>query len=99
MDITIEQVEKLMERTDISYAEAKTALEAADGDILEAIIALEKAGKTANQTGSYSTNGAPPAGTAANDGSGQNSYGGYGGQNDGASANETSNFGPSLTAK
>ena len=40
--ITLEQVEKLRERANISYDEAKAALEKTNGDILEAIINLEK---------------------------------------------------------
>jgi NACalpha-BTF3-like transcription factor len=45
MDISIEKVEKLMEKADVGYAEAKAALEAADGDLLDAVIRLEKEGK------------------------------------------------------
>ena len=40
--ITIEQVEKLKKYTGVSYATAKEALEQTDGDILEAVILLEK---------------------------------------------------------
>ncbi|HHU17655.1 MAG: DUF4342 domain-containing protein [Anaerovoracaceae bacterium] len=43
--VTLEQVEKLREYANISYDEAKTALENADGDILQAIIELERQGK------------------------------------------------------
>lgn len=39
--ITLEQVEELRRRANISYDEAKSALEETDGDILEAIINLE----------------------------------------------------------
>ena len=42
---TIEQVEKLKEKANVTYEEAKTALEAANGDMLDAIIYLEKQGK------------------------------------------------------
>lgn len=42
--VTLEQVEKLREYGDITYDEAKQALEEAKGDILEAIIILEKQG-------------------------------------------------------
>jgi hypothetical protein len=62
MDISIEQVEKLKERADITYEEAREALEKAGGDLLEAIILLEREGKTARNTGFYSTNGALPVG-------------------------------------
>lgn len=42
--VTLEQVEKLREYGDITYDEAKRALEEANGDILEAIIILERQG-------------------------------------------------------
>lgn len=40
--VTLEQVEKLREHANISYEEAKKALEETNGDILEAIVNLEK---------------------------------------------------------
>lgn len=40
--VTLEQVEELRRHADISYNEAKAALEETNGDILEAIINLEK---------------------------------------------------------
>ena len=43
-----EKVEKLRQRADVSYEDAKKALEAANGDLLDAMIYLEKEGKTAN---------------------------------------------------
>jgi hypothetical protein len=57
MDVTLEQVEKLVNLTGISFEEAKKALDAADGDIREAIIAMERAGNTEKRTGAYGTNG------------------------------------------
>lgn len=48
---TLEQVEKLCTMANISYEEAKAALEAANGDLLEAIIYLEKQGKISAPTG------------------------------------------------
>jgi len=42
---TLEQVEKLRTMANVSYDEAKTALDAVNGDLLEAIIYLEKQGK------------------------------------------------------
>ena len=45
MGITLEQVEKLREKADVSYNDAKEALEASDGDLLEALIYLERQGK------------------------------------------------------
>lgn len=52
--ITIEQVEKLKKYTGVSYATAKEALEQTDGDILEAVILLEKQQKIQPQ-GGYTT--------------------------------------------
>jgi hypothetical protein len=43
--VTLEQVEKLREHADVSYDEAKAALENAEGDILQALIDLERQGK------------------------------------------------------
>ncbi|MDQ7095389.1 ubiquitin [Desulfosporosinus sp. PR] len=48
---TLEQVEKLCAMANISYEEAKAALDAANGDLLEAIIYLEKQGKVSTPTG------------------------------------------------
>ena len=42
---TLEQVEKLRAMSDISYEEAKAALDAAGGNLLDAVIYLEKQGK------------------------------------------------------
>ncbi len=43
--ITLEQVERLRSLADVSYADAKAALEAADGELLNALIWLEQEGK------------------------------------------------------
>ena len=48
MNINIEQVEKLKERADVSYADAKSALERSGGDLLEAMIHLETQGKVSS---------------------------------------------------
>lgn len=48
---TLEQVEKLRTMANISYDEAKIALDATNGDLLEAIIYLEKQGKVNAPTG------------------------------------------------
>lgn len=40
--ITLEKVDMVRERTKVTYAEAKEALEACDGDVLEALIYIEK---------------------------------------------------------
>ena len=42
MDITLEKVDQVRERTGVSYAEAKNALEISNGDVLNAIILLEE---------------------------------------------------------
>lgn len=41
MEITLEKVDQVRERTGVTYAEAKHALEVANGDVLEAIIYIE----------------------------------------------------------
>jgi Translation elongation factor Ts len=55
--ITLEQVEQLRAKANVSYDEAKEALEAANGDLLDAIIYLEKKGKVTPPAagGSYSS--------------------------------------------
>lgn len=47
----LEQIEKLRERAQVSYDEARTAYEAANGDLLDALIFLEKQGKVAPPKG------------------------------------------------
>ena len=42
MDITLEMVDQVRERTGASYEEAKAALEGANGNVVDAIIAIEK---------------------------------------------------------
>ena len=42
----LEKVEKLRERANVSYEEARSALEENDWDLLDAMVALEKFGKT-----------------------------------------------------
>ena len=56
-----EMVEKLVEKTGVSYADAKAALEASNWDMLDAVIALEQAGKTEQKSGSYTTGDAQNA--------------------------------------
>lgn len=41
----LEMIEQLREKANISYEEAKSVLEEADGDLLDAVILLEKRGK------------------------------------------------------
>ena len=42
----LEKVEKLRDRANVSYEEARSALEENDWDLLDAMVALEKSGKT-----------------------------------------------------
>ena len=42
MNITLEQIEELRKRVNVSYGDAKEALENSNGDMLEALIYLEK---------------------------------------------------------
>lgn len=50
------KVERLRERANVSYEEAKAALEAANGDLLDAMVLLERQGKTRGPAQStYST--------------------------------------------
>ena len=63
-----EMVEKLVEKAGVSYEEAKTALEESNGDILDAMIILEKKRKAAEEAETVKTaaagNKEPEAGTA-----------------------------------
>ncbi|MDD2620249.1 MAG: DUF4342 domain-containing protein [Syntrophomonadaceae bacterium] len=45
MAVSLELIEKLRERAEVSYEEAKAALEKCDGDIVEALIYLEQQNK------------------------------------------------------
>ena len=45
MEITLELVERLREKADVSYEEARAVLEEADGDLLDALILLEQRGR------------------------------------------------------
>ncbi len=57
-----EMVEKLRQNANVSYEEAKNALEQNDWDMLDALIALENAGKIKKeQADSYTTQKAPQA--------------------------------------
>ena len=51
----IEMVEKLRQKANISYEEAKAALEANNWDLLDAMIALERQGKVNDDASTYST--------------------------------------------
>lgn len=47
--ITLEKVDMVRERTGVTYEKAKQALEASDGDVLEALIYIEKTQDTSNK--------------------------------------------------
>lgn len=56
MEITLEMVERLREKTDVSYMMAKQALEFSNGNLLDALIYLEEEGAVPRpEGGSYST--------------------------------------------
>jgi hypothetical protein len=61
----IEQVERLREKANVTYEEAKEALDACNGDLLDAIIYLEKKGKVRSEGGYYSSQKETPAGASA----------------------------------
>jgi len=50
-----EKVEKLREKTNVSYEEAKAALEANNWDLLDAIVQLEREGKVSGNSAHHST--------------------------------------------
>ncbi len=61
MEITLEQVERLREKANISYARAKQALEYSGGNLLDALIYLEEQGDIPRPEGAYySTRGQTP---------------------------------------
>ena len=62
MEITLEQVELLRSKADVSYAQAKQALTYSGGNLLDALIYLEETGAIPTSPGTrYSTRGdAPP---------------------------------------
>lgn len=56
-----EKVEKLREKTNVSYEEAKAALEANNWDLLDAIVQLEREGKVSGNSAHHSTKSEEPA--------------------------------------
>jgi hypothetical protein len=74
--VTMEMVEKLRERAGVSYEDAKAALDASGGDMLDAIIYLEKQGKATPPAGGFYSSGSAGAGigSGAVDGSGDGEY-------------------------
>ena len=64
--ITLEQVEKLREKSSVGYEDAKAALEASGGDMLDAMVWLERNGKIGEKkTGSYSSGGQKDTGASS----------------------------------
>lgn len=55
MSVSIEEVEKLRAKTGASYEACRSALERADGNLLDAVIYLEQQGQSRAQGGTYST--------------------------------------------
>lgn len=59
----LEKVELVRKRCNVSYTDAKAALEACDYDVLDALVWLEEAGIAQPQTASYTTDTAYDAST------------------------------------
>ena len=57
-NITLEQIDLIMQRANVSYTEAKEALEQCGGDTVEALLLLEKANKVKPQAETSSNNNA-----------------------------------------
>ena len=53
MEITLEMVERLKNKADVSYKQAKEALEYSGGNLLDALIYLEEKGAIPRETGAY----------------------------------------------
>ena len=53
MEITLEMVERLKEKADVSYTQAKQALEYSGGNLLDALIYLEEKGAIPRSEGAY----------------------------------------------
>lgn len=54
-NITLEQIDLIMQRANVSYSEAKEALEQCGGDTVEALLLLEKAEKIKPQSSNTSS--------------------------------------------
>lgn len=64
MAVTLEQVEKLREKSGLSYEQAKHLLEQTGGDLLEALILLERQGVLSGGSAYYTTR---PGGTESSE--------------------------------
>ena len=75
----LEKVEKLREKANVSFSEAKEALDAANGDILDALIYLENQGKATIPAGGgfFSGSGAPDTSWQSAHGNGSGNTAGY----------------------
>jgi hypothetical protein len=51
VDITLEKIDEIRERTGLNYKEAKELLEEAEGDVVQALIILEEEGGLAGNDG------------------------------------------------
>ena len=61
MEVTLEQVERLREKANVSYGQAKAALEYSGGNLLDALIYLEEQGVIPRPEETYySTKGETP---------------------------------------
>lgn len=56
-DERLRKVELVREKTGVTYEEARAALELTSYDVLDAVVLLERQGKTAQKTASYATPG------------------------------------------
>lgn len=69
MDITdtqkLERVELVREKCQVSYGDAKAALELCDYDVLDAVVLLERQGKTQTATAHFSTEQKAAEGSSA----------------------------------
>ena len=57
MEITLEKIELVKDRTGVTYAEAKKALEEADGSVVDAIIAIEETINAGNKGRAFGEKG------------------------------------------
>jgi len=70
----IEKVEKLREKANVSFAEAKDALDNSRGDVLDALIYLEKQGKTSTPEGGGFYSGADTSSKKENNSKNYDNY-------------------------
>ncbi|MDR2615990.1 MAG: ubiquitin [Oscillospiraceae bacterium] len=68
--VSLDQVEKLREKANVTFEEAKDALERSGGDMLDAVIYLEQQGKTIIPPGGGRWGGSEQAGEAGGSGGG-----------------------------